>query len=68
MKRNRFESFCYIKASDRKKVREISKYTASLFYEADHLFIGSCPENITAYSRSIIIAQHVYCVFIHGIF
>lgn len=42
--RNRYESFCYTKASDRKKVREIAEYTAGLFDEIilDDFFFTNC--------------------------
>ncbi|RPH91906.1 MAG: hypothetical protein EHM72_18250, partial [Calditrichaeota bacterium] len=41
---NRFQSFCYTNADDRKKIREIAEYTASLFDEVllDDFFFTNC--------------------------
>jgi hypothetical protein len=42
--RNKFQTFCYTKAADRKKVQEIAEYTASLFDEIilDDFFFTNC--------------------------
>jgi hypothetical protein len=44
---NRFETFCYSKAEDRRKVKEIVEYTARLFDEfiLDDFFFTSCKCN-----------------------
>jgi hypothetical protein len=41
---NKFQTFCYTKASERKKVQEIAEYTASLFNEIilDDFFFTNC--------------------------
>jgi hypothetical protein len=42
--RNRYQSFCYTKSADKKKVREIAEYTAGLFDEIilDDFFFTNC--------------------------
>jgi hypothetical protein len=42
--RNRYQSFCYTKSEDKKKVREIAEYTAGLFDEIllDDFFFTNC--------------------------
>ena len=42
--RNRFQTYCYTRSSDRRKVREIAEYTAALFdtFILDDFFFTNC--------------------------